>query len=157
MADYNQWMNTKLYRLCDALSDADRKKNVKATFDSIHGLFNHLLFADRAWMKRFTGKAYLNKPLGEWIYDDYEVMKREHLAMGEEIIQWARGLDETWLAAPFRYESTVYKKVWVRPAWLFVSHLFNHQTHHRGQLTAVLWAMGIDFGVTDLPLMESLD
>lgn len=156
MAAYNQWMNRKLYALCESLPDAERKKNVRAPFDSIHGMFNHLLFGDRAWLKRFTGRDFVNKPLGEIIYEDFEEMRREHLATGEEILKWTRTLSEDWLRAPFTMESAAYKKKWTFPAWLFVTHLFNHQTHHRGQLTAVLWKMGIDFGVTDLPLTEGL-
>ena len=58
-----------------------------------------------------------------------------------------------WLAAPFRYRSLITGQEGERPAWLLVSHMFNHQTHHRGQLTTLLTQFGLDIGVTDLAAM----
>jgi uncharacterized damage-inducible protein DinB len=67
------------------------------------------------------------------------------------IEEWAEGLEELWLAADFTYTSRIDGRTRTFPAWLLVTHLFNHQTHHRGQLTTLLSQVGIDPGVTDLP------
>jgi uncharacterized damage-inducible protein DinB len=55
MADYNHWMNQKLYAICAEIPDEKRKEDLGAFFQSIHGTLNHLLYGDRAWMGRFTG------------------------------------------------------------------------------------------------------
>ena len=61
----------------------------------------------------------------------------------------------TWLAAPFTYRSFIDAAERTLPAWLLVTHMFNHQSHHRGQLTTLLSQMGIDIGATDLPFMPA--
>ena len=61
MAEYNQWMNGKLYDGCARLSDEERKRDRGAFFKSIHGTLNHLVWGDRAWLPRFNGKSYARR------------------------------------------------------------------------------------------------
>jgi len=58
-------------------------------------------------------------------------------------------LDPERLAAPIRYRTTAGVPC-EHPLWWAVSHFLNHQTHHRGQVTALLSQLGRDYGVTDL-------
>jgi len=157
MASYNQWMNQKLYTLCASLSDADRKQDRGAFFDSIHGTLNHLLFGDRIWLGRFTQESLTQAKMGQELYSEFEELWQERRQTDEWIIQWADQISEAWLAQPFEYTSGVDKKTRVLPAWVLVTHLFNHQTHHRGQLTTLLSQMGHDPGVTDLPWLPQLE
>ena len=156
MAEYNRWMNAKLYEACGTVSDENRKKDRKAFFKSIHGTLNHLLWGDRAWLRRFTGKEYaLTKP-GEDLYEDFHSLRAEREKMDRDIINWVSGLNEEWFSGSISFESIIYKKTITLPAMVAVMQMFNHQTHHRGQITTLLSQLGVDYGVTDLPVMPGV-
>jgi uncharacterized damage-inducible protein DinB len=156
MAQYNQWMNQKLYAICAEIPDEERKQDRGAFFKSIHGTLNHLLDGDRIWIGRFTGKPLSSRKLGEELYSDFEQLRQEREQFDQEILAWAKTLSVEWLAQPFEYASKVDGKTRILPTWTLVTHLFNHQTHHRGQLTTLLSQIGHDPGVTDLPWLPSL-
>lgn len=157
MASYNQWMNQKLYALCATLSDEERKRDMGAFFHSIHGTLNHLLLGDRIWLNRFLGEAVYPVTWGEDLYSDFEELWHERKLTDEFLLKWATLISDQWLAQPFEYTSQIDQMTRVLPAWLLVTHLFNHQTHHRGQLTTLLHQMGHDPGVTDLPWLPQLE
>jgi uncharacterized damage-inducible protein DinB len=156
MATYNHWMNQNLYALCAEIPDELRKADRGAFFKSIHGTLNHLLYGDRAWLGRFVGQPYYRK-MGEDLYADFAELRLQREITDREILEWAETLSPEWLSQPFTYHSNVYGKTRILPTWLLVTHMFNHQTHHRGQLTTLLSQMGYDPGITDLPWMPSLD
>ncbi|WP_446393079.1 DinB family protein [Coleofasciculus sp. E1-EBD-02] len=153
MASYNQWMNQKLYAICAQIPDQKRKENLGAFFDSIHGTLNHLLYGDLAWMGRFTDKPLTDAKIGQIIYEDFSQLRQAREQLDQQIIDWTKTLSEEWLNQPFEYTSNVDRKTRTLPTWVLVTHLFNHQTHHRGQLTTLLTQLGYDPGVTDLPWM----
>lgn len=158
MADYNAWMNERLYALCAGLSDEERRRDRGAFFKSIHATLNHILWGDRAWMTRLAGKSYGDwTPIGTELYADFAELRAARTDMDREIRAWAAALTPEWLDAPYVFTSQVYKTTRVQPAWVFVTHMFNHQTHHRGQLTTLLAQMGLDFGITDIPMMPQLE
>ena len=74
-------------------------------------------------------------------------------ALDARLPRWAAGLREDWLCEPLRYVSRVDGRTRTVPRWVLTAHLFNHQTHHRGQLTTLLSQLGLDIGSTDLPFM----
>jgi uncharacterized damage-inducible protein DinB len=156
MAKYNSWMTEKVYAAAGALSDADRKADRGAFFRSVHSTLNHILFADRAWMRRFTGTPYEIKGMGVDLYEDFPELKTEHLRMCEDISAFTGQLTADWLAGTLEWTSVTDKTARSRPRWLLVSHMFNHQTHHRGQVSTLLSQAGADIGVTDLPFMPDL-
>lgn len=156
MTHYNQWMNHKLYALCSELSDADRKHDRGAFFKSIHGTLNHLLYGDRAWMGRFTGIPFTITGVAQELYTDFAELWHERDLTDRAMITWADNLSDEWLAQPLEYTSSVDRKARVLPTWVLVTHLFNHQTHHRGQLTTLLSQLGYDPGVTDIPWLPNL-
>lgn len=156
LAEYNAWMNEKLYRVCAEIPDELRKKDLGAFFRSIHGTLNHLLLADTIWMARFTGQPLTRAALNQELYSGFDDLRREREAMDRRILAWTRTLSPERLAQPFSYTSVSDGKTRTRPFWLLVTHLFNHQTHHRGQLTTLLSQLGYDYGVTDLPWLPSL-
>lgn len=155
-ARYNQWMNQKVYAVCARIDDAERKRDRGAFFRSIHGTLNHLLFGDRAWLGRFTGKDYALAPMGVDLYDDFQELQAARIAMDQDILAWSAGLSEAWLRDSLTWTSAADGVERTRPRWLLVSHLFNHQTHHRGQLTTLLCQQGHDVGPTDLPWTPGL-
>ncbi len=156
MAAYNSWMTGQAYAAADRMEDAARKEDRGAFFGSVHSTLNHILFADRAWMRRFTGRDYEIRGMGVDLYDDFAELKSAHLSMCDDISGFARDLDPEWLAGTLEWPNIRDGIVRRRPRWLLVTHMFNHQTHHRGQLSTLLTQAGIDIGVTDLPFMPDL-
>jgi uncharacterized damage-inducible protein DinB len=150
MARYNTWMNERLYAACAPLPDAVRKEDVGAFFKSIHGTLNHLLVADRVWMGRFTGPIFVPGSLAQELHADFDALRAERAGLDRAIEDWAARLTEDALAGELTYTSIVNPQPRTIPMWIAVTHFFNHQTHHRGQLTTLLMQRGIDPGVTDL-------
>jgi uncharacterized damage-inducible protein DinB len=159
LARYNRWMNEKLYAVASELTDEERKRDRGAFFKSIHGTFNHLLLADRVWMGRFTAVSVHGDWLGpggirsldQELYTHFDELRRERAKTDDEIERWGTALTAEDLAAPLRYERM--GQTVDHPLWWSVAHLFNHQTHHRGQVTTLLMQAGHDPGVTDLIAM----
>ncbi|MFO1385675.1 MAG: DinB family protein [Chitinivorax sp.] len=157
MAEYNRWMNQKLYAACAQLDDAARKQDRAAFFGSIHNTLNHLLWGDGAWLQRFTGHEYPTAPIGEPLYDNFEQMQQARAKLDDDIVAWAATLDQAWLDQPLTWTSKLYGFTQTNPRWVLVTQMFNHQTHHRGQITTMLSQAGIDIGVTDLPLLPAIN
>jgi uncharacterized damage-inducible protein DinB len=157
MAEYNEWMNQKLYAICAEIPDHVRKSDRGAFFKSIHGTLNHLLYGDRAWIRRFTGQSFDLPEMGVDLYADFEELHQARIDMDQIIRDWAGTLSEEWLQQTFQYTSASTGVTHTRPAWILVTHMFNHQTHHRGQLTTLLSQLGYAPGVTDLPWLPTLD
>jgi uncharacterized damage-inducible protein DinB len=157
MARYNRWQNQNLYGVADTLLDADRKLPRGAFFGSIHATLSHLLWGDRAWMSRFAGTPRPEGGIPESVslYPDWDVLKRERTAFDAVIIDWADRLDATWLADDLTWYSFVVKAQIARPKWLLVTHMFNHQTHHRGQVHCLLTQAGAKPADTDLIVMPA--
>jgi uncharacterized damage-inducible protein DinB len=93
------------------------------------------------------------KSLDEELYADFDALRRARRTMDEDIRSWASQLDESFGSADFRFFSVAYQKDHVIPGWADVVHIFNHQTHHRGQVTTLLKQLGKDPSVTDFPWM----
>ena len=153
LAAYNAWMNDKLYAACATVPEEERKRDRGAFFSSIHGTLNHLLLADLIWLGRFHGKPYPVRSLDQELYPDFADLRSVREATDETIASWAGGLTEERLAARLEFTSGITKKTYAPPLWKLALHFFNHQTHHRGQLTTLLHQTGIDYGVTDLMML----
>lgn len=157
MASYNRWQNDNLYAAADALTDAQRKEQRGAFFGSIHGTLNHLLWADQMWMSRFAGTA---PPKGKRPADStaecetWVELKAARAAFDDVIISWAGKLDAAWLEGDLTWFSGSAGREVTKPRWLLVTHLFNHQTHHRGQMHCMLTQCGVQPGATDLPFQR---
>lgn len=156
LARYNRWMNGKLYALAATMSDETRRRDCGAFFKSIHGTFNHLLLADKVWLARFTGATVADGFLGpdgirsldQELYVDFENLRRARVNTDDEITAWVAGLTAERLAAPLAFMRRGQRQEC--PLWWAVAHVFNHQTHHRGQVTTLFTQQGYDPGVTDL-------
>jgi uncharacterized damage-inducible protein DinB len=157
MAEYNRWMNEKLYAGCARLTDDERKRDRGAFFKSIHGTLNHLVWGDRAWLPRFNGKTYVTGPAGTDLYDDFGALTAARVEMDGEILDWARSVTAAELAEPMTWTSRMYGFTQTHPRWVQVVQMFNHQTHHRGQVHAMLTAAGVDIGPTDVPVLPLLN
>lgn len=159
LARYNRWMNDRLYELAASLSDDIRKRDCGAFFRSIHGTLNHLLLTDRVWLARFKGVTIPDNFMGpggilsldQELYSDFTVLRQERILTDEELSTWVAQVTHDQLAEPLVYMRRGQRTV--SPLWWSLIHLFNHQTHHRGQITTLLNQLGSDPGVTDLVAM----
>ena len=149
MARYNRWMNEKLYALCAQIPDEERKRDRKAFFGSLHGTLNHLLLGDRGWLGRFNGEPWPFQSHGQELYADFAELRRERVKTDVDLDAFVAALTPQRIDAPFTYRNVAGEE-FSHPLGPALVHLFNHQTHHRGQVSTLLSQLGIDPGVTDV-------
>lgn len=149
-ADYNRWANALVYDAASELTPAEFHDNRGAFFGSLAGTLNHLVAADRIWMKRFTGQGDAPVKLNSLLHDDFASLRQARRVEDQRIIDWVNGLDESTLAGTFTYRPITQPIEITQPLWAAVSHFFNHQTHHRGQCHMTLTALGKPSLVLDL-------
>lgn len=152
MAAYNAEMNRRLYGAASRLTDAARRQERGAFWGSIHGTLNHLLWGDRVWMARFDDWERPPLPLREsaGLIDDFDALRAAREGDDARLQNWAGRVTDAWLAEDQTWFSGASQREMRRPRALLVTHLFNHQTHHRGQVHAMLTAAGEPTGDTDL-------
>ncbi|MGO8089944.1 DinB family protein [Rhizobium leguminosarum] len=141
-AAYNRWANTQVYAAAAELSDSEFRSDCGAFFGSLHRTLNHLIVADRIWMKRFSGAGEAPTTLDAVLFEELEALAAARKAEDERIIAWTGMLDERTLAANFTYVTVVQPAEITQPMSAALAHFFNHQTHHRGQCHMTLTALG---------------
>ena len=136
-AAYNRWANARLYQAALALSEDDYRRDVGAFFKSMHGTLNHLLLTDRIWLKRFTGEGDHPNRLDAIIHEERRALALARADEDDRIAGYIASLDEAAFDEPLHYTTTAGKPFVGTPRDL-LAHLFNHQTHHRGQAHTIL-------------------
>jgi len=156
MARYNRWQNENLYGVADRLSAEERRRARGAFFGSIENTLNHLLWGDQIWMSRFAGTPKPPAGIAESVslYGDWETLKSARADFDRTIIDWADTVQPEWLAGDLTYFSGAMGREVTAPRWVLVTHLFNHQTHHRGQVHCMLTQAGGRPSDTDLPFLQ---
>jgi uncharacterized damage-inducible protein DinB len=155
-AQYNYWQNNQLL---DALKDVDEEvfgADRGAFFGTILGTLSHILWGDTIWMSRLSdGIAPPDTPGTQSAYylPSGKVWAERRAQMDQHILHWAAGLDDKSLAGDEHWYSGAIQRDVVKPRWLCVSHMFNHQTHHRGQVSQMLHAAGLTPPVSDIVFM----
>lgn len=142
--------------VCEQIPDSTRKKDLGAFFRSIHGTLNHLLLVDRLWLARFLAAPFEFTSLGQELYAEFDELRSEREKTDAEILAWVISLSENQLVSPFTWRSKLVDRDFTLPLGVLVVHFFNHQTHHRGQLTTLLTQTGYDPEVTDLVRLPNL-
>ncbi|HXN31712.1 MAG TPA: DinB family protein [Polyangiaceae bacterium] len=144
LALYNRWQNEKLYALCAELPDDERKRDRGMFFGSIHATLEHILYIDRAILEMVRTGKRPDLVFGKPLYADFATLAAERQRLDAELALFAGEHDIAWLDER------------ANPAFRFARgfqlvQLYNHQTHHRSQITSELHRLGIDYGSTDLP------
>lgn len=163
MAQYNEWMNTRLYGAALTLPAAEVVADKRAFFGSLYGTLNHVLLADIIWLQRFATHPAAHSSLDPvramprpMTYDvregDLATLRERRATMDKVILAWAAELTEADLGHVLKYKN-IAGTPFSRSFSALVMHFFNHQTHHRGQATALLSQAGIDMGSTDLLML----
>lgn len=155
MARYNTWQNTSLLNAADGLTDADRWKDRGAFFQSIAATLNHLYWADALMLQRLKGNERpevtithsLTRP-SNW--DDFKALRSQR---NEEIEEWAARLADADLNGTVVWYPGDGSTRIEKPTALCAAELFNHETHHRGQVHAMLTAAGATPEPTDLSMV----
>jgi uncharacterized damage-inducible protein DinB len=149
LAEYNAWANSRLYRMASQLPDALYRKDVGAFFKSMHGTLNHLLVADRIWLRRLTGSGEQPKRLDAILFEDLPSLKAAREKEDERLLQFVQSSSDAAFDEPFAFRTLAGAASEFRRRDV-LAHLFNHQTHHRGQAHTILTVLGV-------PEPDSLD
>jgi uncharacterized damage-inducible protein DinB len=152
MADYNAEMNRRVYGAAGRLPAAERRADGGLFWRSIQGTLSHLIWADEMWLSRFgVGQApRVGIAESDRCFDDFEVMAARRGTLDAAIRDWAAALRPEDLAGDLVWMSGATGRELTKPRAMCVVQIFNHQTHHRGQVHALLTRAGEDTGATDL-------
>ena len=155
MARFNAWVNSHFYDQVSRLSDEDSRLDRGAFFGSIHNTLNHLLVVDKLWAGRITGSDSGIQSLDEILFDDFPALRIARVAEDESLIDLVDNLAEQELKRVFAYQSlSTGSENKARVDQVLIT-LFNHQTHHRGQVHAMLTQAGVF--PPDLDVVDYLD
>ncbi len=155
-ARYNRWQNQSMYAAAATLPDGTRKRNMGAFFKSIHGTLNHLLVGDQLWLDRFEGVPTSIVSLDQELYGDFDVLEKQRVFTDNRLDRFVASLDEARLAGTLKFRRlSGDKSELTLPVAIVMMQFFNHQTHHRGQVTTLLMQCGVDVGVTDMPMLPA--
>ena len=156
MARYNKWQNGCMERAMQGLSQEAVTEDRGAFFGSILATANHLIWADKTWLSRLDGRdgpgctgregLEMTRTTSAWSAERFRTDGR--------LITWADGVSQVDLSGQLSWYSGAIGADVTRPMGLIVTHFFNHQTHHRGQIHAMLTAAGVKTEDTDLFLMD---
>ena len=161
MATYNQWMNLKIYEAARGLSDEALMADRGAFFGSIIGTLNHLTLGDTVWLKRFakhpaqyaalTALSTLDMPkrLDQLAFANIRELQAQRVWLDQIILDWAQSVSEPDLDQHLHYHN-MRGVAADKNFYGLIAHFFNHQTHHRGQVTTLLTQAGRAVGDTDL-------
>lgn len=161
LAFYNQWMNKNIYQVSKQLNKEQLSEDKGAYFGSIIGTLNHIVVGDIYWFKRFSKHPRLSKSLEYFqnhelpnslrsiIHDELHKLWVKREEMDKIIVRFTSELSDEVLSESLTYQNSVGEESTRNIGWL-LQHVFNHQTHHRGQVTTLLNQSGIEVGVTDM-------
>jgi uncharacterized damage-inducible protein DinB len=134
LARYNRWANARLYAAVAQLSDEAYHQARPAFFGSIHGTLNHILIGDRLWLARIEDLPPPDLKLDDHPYDDLPALTQARQEEDERMIRLTESYDDGGLDRVLRYRAITMPGEQATPLYLCWLHLFNHQTHHRGQV-----------------------
>lgn len=161
MARYNQWMNESIYEAASELDEEALNRDQGAFFGSVLATLNHILVGDIIWLKRFSDhpSVYLSlnhvreiprpEKLNSVVYSDFNALRDARYLLDRAIIELCDEIEVYDLNHSLVYCNMQGNKFEKRFGYL-LQHFFNHQTHHRGQVSTLLSQNGIDLAVTDL-------
>jgi uncharacterized damage-inducible protein DinB len=153
---YNAWANRRLYDAAALLSPEQYRADRGAFFKSVHGTLNHLLATDRIWMRRFTGEGEAPDRLDAVLFETLSELRAAREAEDGRIISYVDGLDDDRVAGTIKYRRVSSPEQFEQQLAPALAHWFNHQTHHRGQLHALLTGLTGEAPELDLLFYQRL-
>ncbi|RCK49376.1 DinB family protein [Thalassospira profundimaris] len=140
LASYNAWANRHVYEACAALPASELDAPRRAFFPSIMRTLNHILVGDRLWLSRLVGDP-VAMPLDTILFDDFDELREARITQDQAILDFTDGLTADIIASDLTYQS-VLAGAYTMPRDLILGHMFNHQTHHRGQVSNMVLEAG---------------
>ncbi|NQX94434.1 MAG: damage-inducible protein DinB [Erythrobacter sp.] len=144
MARSNRWQNESLYEASGTLSEEVRREDRGAFFGSIHATLSHRYWADRIWLSRFDlcePPDGPNPQSGQFV-DDFAELATKRAELDAVLIDFCDAYEAGPVSGALEWYSGAIKADAKAPLGVVFTHLFNHQTHHRGQVHAMLTAAG---------------
>lgn len=138
MARYNAWANDIVYDAAAKLTDRQYRADLRCPFKSVHGTLNHLLAADHIWMNRFTGTGKVPRALNVIMESTLPKLRARRVAFDQSIVTHINELSEDEIAGNIAYVRGSTGETMTQPRAGALVHFFNHQTHHRGHVHAML-------------------
>ena len=149
LSRYNRLANDRLYAACSGLSEAERSKDRGAFFGSIHATLNHILVGDRIWMTRFEGGEAPSTNLDAILYQDFNGLRKARVSEDVRMEAYTASLTTELVGGTIAYVNNEGRE-FRDPVAVLLTHMFNHQTHHRGQVTAMLAQTEVAYPVLDM-------
>lgn len=153
---YHVWAHGRLLQALQPMSDLDYHADQGLFFRSVHRTLNHLLLVDLLWHGRLTGQPFAVSGLDQELVKERDRLAEEMQHQAEVLRDLTAGLDETRIGMINVYTDTEGNRR-ESPLALQLGHAFNHATHHRGQVTAVITRLGFEAPVLDLPYFVTED
>ncbi len=155
MANYNTWVNARIFELCANLNPTEYRKDRKAFFGSIHNTLNHILLVDILYLARLRGERVESiQALDQILHDDFEELRRARIAKDRDLTDYVDGLEQSDTARMVKYSRMDGSKCENAVEEVLIT-LFNHQTHHRGQIHTMLTQSGI--ANSEMPGLDVVD
>lgn len=143
LAAYNAWANKLLFAAASELTPEDYHQERGAFFGSIHKTLNHILVGDQLWLRRIEGAGPEPESLDEILHEDLMSLGIARKMEDARIRRLVGNLTDDELDADLTYRSVAGDE-FTMPLWQVLTHLFNHHTHHRGQVHTMLTQAGVD-------------
>jgi uncharacterized damage-inducible protein DinB len=153
---YNAWANSRLYDAAARLTSEQFRADRGAFFKSVHGTLNHLLVTDRIWMQRFTGQGEAPYRLDTILFEAFDDLRAAREAEDRRIVDFVDGLDDFSIAGTIKYRRVSSPEQFEQQLAPALAHWFNHQTHHRGQVHALLTGLTGEAPELDLLFFQRL-
>lgn len=151
MARYARWQNDGVYQRCDEIGQQERTRELGMFFGSIHNTLDHICVVNRTILTFLDGVLPERTPRGKTVWPDWDELRAIRLEQDDVLSAGAREWTEAWLAGKTTKRDPQGDDLPAIPRWVMVVQLFNHQTHHRSQVTSALHSLGVDYGSTDIP------
>jgi len=162
LAKYNESVNQSIMELLKPLKKEQVMMETKAYYPSIFATLLHNLIADLNWLRRYRDALKENKALnnGKLLSFEEKSLRLEFESdhtkffpyrkqVDELMIQFVNELDESKMHLVIKYKNYKGEEI-EKELWKTLLHLFNHQTHHRGQVSVLLDLIGIDHDYSSL-------
>ena len=151
MARFNQWVNRQLYDKVATLDEEAYRADTGIFFHSIHHTLNHLLVVDRLWIGRVTGADRGISSLDQILFEDFAALRAARETEDRGLIALLDEMPDDKLEALVRFSTIKRDRHFEARVRDLLAGMFNHQTHHRGQIYAVLQQRGMELPDVDLP------
>src|ERR1700704_6367996 len=153
---YNAWANGRLYAATALLGTEQYRADRGAFFKSVCGTLNHLLATDRIWMRRFTGEGDAPDRLDAILFETFDELRAARVAGDRRVVDFVDRLDDNRIAGTIKYRRVSTPELFEQQLAPALAHWFNHQTHHRGHVHALLTGLVGEAPELDLLIFQRL-